>query len=350
MPPAQRPGYVDPWGGQPVGPAAGYQVPAPAPAPAPKSRALPAILIGSAAVVVVLVLVAAGVLVVIKQQSTSHANGPVSPTSAIPTTELTSTPSYSATTTTTSATPTVLPTPAGPAALGQNPLYTDFDAGLPKQPCNPVGWPSDVPAADTFFQSILPCLDAAWSPLLKSVRMGFHSASVLVPGGTSITTPCGTMRSGFAAFYCSSNETIYMPIQTIQVDLYGNQPFVYLGVFAHEFGHHVQNLSGTFGEAHKEIRDAGANSDLGLELSRRIELQAQCFSGMFSGSVVDSGGMFHQSDLDSASDTVGYRGDEPGGPRDHGTKAHGEGWWNQGAHDNKIGQCNTWLAPSDDVS
>lgn len=346
VPPAQRPGYVDPWGGPPVGPT---------PLPVPKRSALPAVLMGAAGIVVVLVLVAAGVFVVFKQQGESSASGPVSPTSEMPATDQpTFTPSPRTRTTSTSPTPTTLPIPTGPAALGQNRLYANFDAGLPKQPCSPAGWPSDAGSALAFYEGVMPCLEAAWKPVLTGADMGFHGATVLVPTGTVVSNPCGTETVGpgdTPAFYCSTNETLYMPLAGMPAERFGDKAIIYLSMFAHEFGHHVQSLTGTLAEEGQQSRAAGTESAAGLELSRRLELQAQCFSGMFVGSIVDSGGRFTGSDYQIALDDNSNRGDwNPNAPRDHGSVAHSGAWWDQGYRENKVGQCNTWLSPPEDVS
>jgi predicted metalloprotease len=109
----------------------------------------------------------------------------------------------------------------------------------------------------------------------------------------------------------------------------GAHPGIYLAVFAHEYGHRAQELAGVLETAQQKQYDDGQDSAAGLEFSRRLELQAQCFSGMFLGSSVDRGG-----DVD----------------RNHGTNAHAESWWHQGAMKNRTQQCNTWAATSADVA
>lgn len=318
-------------------------------------------LIGSAAAVVVaLVLVAAGVLV-FKQQGSSSASEPVSPAVAVPSNELTSAPSYTATTTPPPTTTSAMPLPTGEAALGQNRIFANFDAGLAKQTCNPVGWPSDEVAAQIFYQAALQCLDDAWKPFITAAGFEFRNATVSVPTGDVMTTPCGTYSTSPGqnpARYCSGNlpdgtlsETIYMPLAGMPAERYGDKAIIYLAMFAHEYGHHIQSLLGTGSEETRLKDAAGAQSEQGLEVARRHELQAQCFSGMFVGSIVETGGRFTVADYQIALDDNADRGDwNPNAPRDHGTKAHFGGWWDQGYRLNKIGECNTWLAPSSDVS
>lgn len=77
------------------------------------------------------------------------------------------------------------------------------------------------------------------------------------------------------------------------------EPLKYLSVFSHEFGHHVQEVTGILDEANRRERRVGRDSPAGLESSRRTELQAQCFAGMFIDFIVDSRGPYTRSDFDA---------------------------------------------------
>ncbi|MEW2481992.1 neutral zinc metallopeptidase [Mycobacterium sp. NPDC049093] len=332
-PPPQQQHFVDPWGA----PSPAY----PTPVPLPKSSRRPAILIGSAAaVVVVLGLVAVGVLVLNKQR-TASASEPVSPAGAVPTSELTSTPSYTATTTPHPTTTSAQPLPTGEAALGQNRIAANFDAGLAKQPCNPVGWPSDAAAAQIFYETAVSCMDTAWKPLITAAGMEFRSPKV------SLAEGCNSdgMR-GYAGMYCNETETLSVPLSSLSPKKDSAEVIFNVAVLAHEYGHHVQHLIGTLSEMYKQARAVGEQSEPGLELSRRMELQAQCFSGMFVGSIVDTGGRFTVADYQ----VVANGNWNSVTPRDHGSPEHYGSWWDQGYRLNKIGECNTWLSPASDVS
>ncbi|MCA4751393.1 neutral zinc metallopeptidase [Mycobacteroides abscessus subsp. abscessus] len=347
-PQQHQPIHADPWAGQ----TPAYSTPLPL--ATPKSGSRPAVLIGSAvAVVAVLALVGAAVWVFNKRGSTT-ASEPVSPAVAVPTTEYTSAPTYTATTTPPTTTTRALPLPTGEAALGQNRLYANFDAGLAKQPCNPTGWPSDAVAAKIFYETSLQCLNTAWKPFMTAAGFEFRPATLSIPTGTVVTNPCNTYEVGPGrnpALYCGTDETIYMPLVGMPADKYGDQAVIYLAMLAHEYGHHIQALTGTSGEEYKQAQALGEQSAEGLELSRRLELQAQCLSGMFVGSIVETGGRFTVADYQIALDDNATRGDwDPSAPRDHGSKAHFGGWWDQGYRLNKIGECNTWLSPASDVS
>ena len=146
--------------------------------------------------------------------------------------------------------------------------------------------------------------------MLGGANLPFRTPNLSVPRSLSeSSTPCGSggTTTGVTPFYCPTNDTIYLPMDRIEIDVWGNHPGPYLSILAHEYGHHVQNLAG-ISEAYGNQRyDAGADSAVGLELSRRMELEAQCFSGMFLGSASVSGGSVDREHL--------QRGLERPGPR-----------------------------------
>lgn len=280
--------------------------------------------------------------------SPTTASSPTTSTSSSTTTRSTSTSATS------SEAPETESTPSGPqpsTKLADNPLFARSDQGLPNVQCRLSRWSNSPSASRAFFTSALPCLNAAWKAALDYAGLPFHPPKLAFPSGTNWKSPCGvTTGVEAAAFYCSADETLYMPYEGLDVSDYGAHPGIYLAVFAHEYGHHVQQLAGLMDTAGQKRYDAGADSDAGLELSRRLELQAQCFSGMFIGSEENRGG-----DIDTNIYTEAWnsqdRGDHISGqPRDHGTDAHAESWWQQGGQSNRLQQCNTWAATSGDVS
>ncbi len=242
--------------------------------------------------------------------------------------------------------------PSGPRqvlALADHPLLTNRNAGLQNAPCALPGWPSDPAASEAFFTAATRCLDAQWSQTLTALNLPWHAPKLHFPTGATFQTDCGTFNTrNYAAYYC--RDHLYVPFQGLQTDQYGNQPGVYLALFAHEYGHHVQDLTGLMTAAWNVIYDAGQNSAAGLEMARRKELQAQCFSGMYLGSTANRGGTVTQKVFDTAWNDQETRGDNTSGTRDHGTNAHYAGWWRAGAKSNRTSSCNTFAASSGDVS
>ncbi|MFE6863780.1 neutral zinc metallopeptidase [Nocardia sp. NPDC057668] len=242
------------------------------------------------------------------------------------------------------------PDAPGVAKTSDNPLVVDTGLTLIPANCDYTPWSTQLSAARTFFDTAAKCLEDAWRPLFTEVNLAFEAPKVMVSEGTSgITTLCTGNSSSFAAFYCSADKTIYMPISQLQTDMYGDNWVVYLSVFAHEYGHHVQAQSGILGKVHQERRTAGTRSDGGLELSRRTELQANCFDGMFLASS-KGGGALTSAQINVAKNDIYHRGDAPGDMRDHGSSQNSGGWFELGYDKNRTAQCNTFAAAASKVN
>jgi predicted metalloprotease len=236
-------------------------------------------------------------------------------------------------------------------ALADHPLLSDTTAGLRNFACDWLPWGTSTEAVTRFLARATLCMDQSWRQALIDKKIALPSPNLSVPETAAMATgPCiDGIESKWAAFYCSANNTIYMPMDTIQIQQYGNDVTIYLAVLAHEYGHHIQAVSGISAQAHKEMRAAGMNSAEGLELSRRFELQAQCFAGMFLGATQHTGAIPADAGWRAIQDSY-LRGDRPGEPRDHGSNQHYGSWAEHGYTTNRLSECNTWKAAPDAVS
>ncbi|BCK52491.1 peptidase [Nocardia wallacei] len=238
----------------------------------------------------------------------------------------------------------------GIAATDANPLLAEPGSPLSPARCGYAPWSTQVDAARKFFESAAGCLEQAWRPVLSAANLSFTPPKLSVTATTAgISTPCTGSSSNFAAFYCGANQTIYMPISQLQTAMFKDHWEIYLSVFAHEYGHHVQAQSGILSEANKQRRAAGTSSARGLELSRRVELQANCFDGMFLAATAGGGSLTSTQTGNTREDAYG-RGDAAGDMRDHGSAQHMGDWWTTGFEQNRTSQCNTFKAPASQVS
>jgi hypothetical protein len=163
----------------------------------------------------------------------------------------------------------------------------------------------------------------------------------------SIKSPCGRFdQNGAPAYYCSANQTIYWPATRDDgSEAYTFARLGYVGLAAHEFGHHLQAASGlTAGYARRYY--AADQKAARYRLSRRLELQAQCFEGVFLGAAARSLDL-SDADRQQLRSWHGYTGDEdPPSSRkpDHGSSAAQIFWLNRGLDSADFGRCNTWKA------
>ncbi|MBF6333288.1 neutral zinc metallopeptidase [Nocardia transvalensis] len=250
------------------------------------------------------------------------------------------------------ATPTTT-RPAGPqpvAATAGNPLFRDPDSGLINISCTYPRWASDVASARAFFEAARTCLDNMWKPVLQAAKLPFSTPNLSVTArAAEASSPCGSGQGNWAAFYCSANHMIYMPLDQLFINEDRSDAAIFLAVFAHEYGHHVQSISGIMGKNHRDRYDAGPTSARGLELSRRGELEAQCFGGMFIGSSTFVGTLTGAQTQRTIRDNYG-RGDKAGDARDHGSLHNYGAWYEHGVEHNRTQKCNTWSSPADSVS
>lgn len=233
--------------------------------------------------------------------------------------------------------------------LADNPVELD-NLSLAPSTCVVPAYPSDNSGRAAFYEAAKSCLDAVWQPLLAAAQLPFSPAK-LVLFGSSVGTPCGEGVQAEGAFYCDGSATIYVSPEKFSKSerVADSQTGVFLSVMAHEYGHHVQDLSGIFAEAGDRREKAGVDSPAGLEISRRTELQANCFAGMFFAAVTSRGSVTARTVRQAGAD-IAHRGDTKRGPADHGSFAHSGLWFQRGLAANNTSACNTWVAPAADVS
>ncbi|HEY0697018.1 MAG TPA: neutral zinc metallopeptidase [Micromonospora sp.] len=231
--------------------------------------------------------------------------------------------------------------------LGDHPINQE-GLGLPAVSCELPRFGAAAAAQDRFYRAGVPCLDSAWAPVLAAAGLPFSPPGVETITGTA-TTPCGNQPADRTAFYCPDNDVIYMTA-LFYAPRYGDRAGGYLAVLAHEYGHHVQGVSGIFDAYWAQRYEAGPDTPLGLELSRRLELQATCFAGMFATGSAGRGSVTATM-TEELLFALGNGGADtaPGLPRDHGTMASNSRWAEQGRRHNRAWQCNTWRADADTV-
>ena len=121
-------------------------------------------------------------------------------------------------------------------------------------------------------------------------------------------------------------------------------PTAAVAMLAHEYGHHLQHLSGTLDAATEQMAAVGRQTPDGLDIARRTELQAQCLAGMFFGATFDA------PSINVAQQDAYTRGDAPGALPSHGLPQNFGDWFTLGAQRNSLDVCNTWVAPPTAVS
>jgi uncharacterized protein len=246
-------------------------------------------------------------------------------------------------------------TPTRPnTSLARNSIYA-VDLGGVEVSCKVRVRSPQPPLKDAdlsaYGKKLVRCLVKAFAKPLAAQGIALTTPKVKAYRDT-IKTPCGRFaQRGAPAYYCSATRTIYWPVRGDNgTEAYTFARLGYVGLVAHEFGHHMQAASGMLREYGQRSYKTNSRSDRYL-LSRRLELQAQCFEGIFLATTARSMGL-NSNDRYELRIWHTYTGDEdPPESRkpDHGSSAAQMRWLNRGLNSADFARCNTWKASKKSV-
>ena len=250
------------------------------------------------------------------------------------------------------------------ALLGGDPLELFGGAGSPQGPVAEGGslerclTGADANEEDDcLVQATIESGDSLWAQLAPASGMQFVEPQGRVFDG-SVPTGCGAATADIGPFYCPADSTIYVDISFFDAlsDHFGadDGQLAKMYVVAHEYGHHIQHLSGTMQQADRSR--TGPQSD-----AVRLELQADCFAGVWAhhaAATVDDDGNAMLSPLTdqdigsarSAASAVGddhLQGDVAGGrvtPESwtHGSSQQRRSWFAIGYEQGTVQACDTF--------
>jgi hypothetical protein len=239
-------------------------------------------------------------------------------------------------------------------SLAENSIYS-VDLGNARVSCKIKVRSPKPPLQDTnlgsYGKRLVSCLVKAFAKPLDALGIQLSTPRMKAYRKT-IKTPCGRFGQGDApAYYCSVTRTIYWPVRGDDAsEAYTFARLGYVGLVAHEFGHHMQAESGMLREYGERAFAAKSRGQRYL-LSRRLELQAQCFEGIFLATAARSIDL-SSNDRYQLRVWHTYTGDEdpPSGRKpDHGSSAAQIRWLSRGLESADFGRCNTWKASKKSV-
>jgi len=170
------------------------------------------------------------------------------------------------------------------------------------------------------------CLAGAYAGPVRAAGYTLPTPHVAIYTGT-VQTPCGQGLKGYPVFYCSANQTIYSSAGSIADYGQGVRLGGYWIAF-HEYGHHVQRRIGVLSAAYTRNEDQ-------LRISRRIELQADCWMAMTGISIRSTG-------LNSTDREELKRWRQAAADKIHGKTASQLYWIGRGFGAETFGSCSTW--------
>ncbi|MGW4797868.1 neutral zinc metallopeptidase [Nonomuraea sp. NPDC004297] len=202
--------------------------------------------------------------------------------------------------------------------------------------------PNDVALAKRYLTTVFNCLTASWSAYFK--RAGLPFTKPKIGFITKERRFCGEPWGEASGAYCPAEGRFLLLLDKNTLSDPGD--LFLLDLVAHEYGHHLQQLTG-INRAHGRHSYRGKSER--NEQSRRSELQAECLAGVFIGSVWDSLKRTGD-DWKFLLDLRRESGDEQAEVRDHGKGRNIAAWLDKGFHAVSPAACNTWTASAAKVA
>ncbi len=241
---------------------------------------------------------------------------------------------------------------AGVAAymMGYNPLALVGIGGPSAQPVNKA---EDEKRA-VFIKKVLKSTEDVWSQLLPRYGLRYKEpVMVLYRGYTQ--SGCGGAQSQMGPFYCPRDKKVYLDLGFFdELAKRHNAPgdFAQAYVLAHEIGHHVQDLQGTLDKVQRAKQSWGGNSKKANALQVRVELQADCYAGVWGHYAQKQFKMLEPGDLEEALNAASAIGDDTlqreatGRVRPdaftHGASKQRVEWFKRGFVSGDLRQCDTF--------
>ncbi len=242
-------------------------------------------------------------------------------------------------------------------ALGINPL-TILGLLSGGSPAQVQQAPARHPPADDkmarFVSTVLADTEDVWTDVFRQ-QGGTYQKPHLVLFRGATPTACGTGQSAMGPFYCPADRKVYIDLgfyETLKNRLGAPGDFAQAYVIAHEVGHHVQNLLG-ISQKMDQARGRVSQADYN-RLSVRLELQADCFAGVWANHAQQARQILEQGDVEEAMNAAAKIGDDAlqragGGavvPESftHGTSAQRQHWFDTGLQSGSLQRCDTFSA------
>jgi uncharacterized protein len=219
--------------------------------------------------------------------------------------------------------------------------------------------PVEITAADEqaaeFVSVVLADTEEVWTRILREQTGQTYAAPVLVLFKGSTQSACGGANAATGPFYCPPEKKVFLDTDffvTMQQELGAGGDFAAAYVVAHEIGHAVQDQLGILDQANRvrgQVDEAQSNA-----ISVRIELQADCFAGVWANAEQEQFGTLERNDIAEALNAAQQIGDDmlqrnagravSPDSFTHGTSAQRQRWFSRGYESGQMDQCDTFNA------
>jgi predicted metalloprotease len=235
--------------------------------------------------------------------------------------------------------------------LGQ--VLSELDPAQSGNRAEPVDLTPEELEYASFTEAVLGDLDLLWSDVFSQSELTYHKPTMVIFRGFT-DSACGGANEQVGPHYCPLDNTIYLDetfFDAVLESRLGAEggDFAEAYVIAHEVGHHVQNELGISAEVRslQQANPSDANA-----LSVKLELQADCFAGVWAFTLAQRGDILDSTDIREALDAASAVGDDriqqkTSGMINEETWTHGSAeqrveWFTLGYQTGDPNRCNTF--------
>jgi len=240
--------------------------------------------------------------------------------------------------------------------LGANPLDILTGGGGMQVPQQQPSGPTQTSAQDDelkdFTARVLGSTERTWDAIFKENGRQYRPAK-LVLFEQYVHSACGTAQSAMGPFYCPGDGKVYIDLsfyRDMKQKLGASGDFAQAYVIAHEVGHHVQNLLGIADKVTQQrMRASEVEAN---DLSVRMELQADCLSGVWAKRADQAGRILEEGDIEEGLNAASAIGDDRLQRRSqgyvvpesftHGSSEQRVRWFKRGFDTGNLGSCDTF--------
>ena len=203
-----------------------------------------------------------------------------------------------------------------------------------------------------FVSTILASTEDTWTEVFRQAGAKYRPPKLVMFSGAT-QTACGLGQSAAGPFYCPEDQTVYIDLsfyQMLQQRFKASGDFAQAYVVAHEVGHHVQNLLGTMNKV--QSRRQRMSERQYNQLSVLLELQADCYAGVWARQSQQAKGWLEEGDVVEGLNAASQIGDDTMQKRSQGTVVpdaftHGSSkqrvhWFRVGMENRQLSDCDTF--------
>lgn len=219
-------------------------------------------------------------------------------------------------------------------------------------PTEPYQESGEEAKRSAFIKVVLADTEDVWNQIFKSSGKPYEEPALVLFSGT-VQSACGFAQSAAGPFYCPRDKKVYLDLSfydEMSSKLGAKGDFAFAYVIAHEVGHHIQTLLGTSGQVQAKRQQVSQAE--GNELSVRLELQADCYAGVWAHHTEKQKQVLEQGDIEEAMNAAAAVGDDRLQKSaqgyvvpesfTHGTSEQRAKWFRLGLQSGNASQCNTF--------